>query len=340
MKIKSWYFWAGLLVSGIFLYIALRGLKLEQVGEVIRSAQLGWLLLVIPIDFTSLWFRSVRWQLLLRPVKTIPVKAVFPIMAIGYMGNNIYPARAGELLRAVILKQRQDIPIPSSLASIIVERILDGVVILGFIFFNFSELNQLTSDSSMIASIRSLALWGSLAFMSALLFLVLAARFPAGTERLLSLWVNRLMPNKWRDKVLQIAQRFFLGISALHSVRSLSMVLGSSLVIWLLETSVYWVVMLAFPFEISFFGLMLMNGLLNLTTTIPSAPGYVGTFDAPGIALLSAYGIARTLAAGYVLVLHAALWLPVTLLGAYFFSKEGLNWGKIMEKAKAEKEQA
>jgi uncharacterized membrane protein YbhN (UPF0104 family) len=96
--------------------------------------------------------------------------------------------------------------------------------------------------------------------------------------------------------------------------------------------------MQAFPFNVNFFGLMLMNGILNLSTTLPSAPGYIGTFDAPGIAMLSAYGVAKTMAAGYTLVLHAALWLPITLLGGFFFAKEGLDWNKELEAARAEKE--
>jgi hypothetical protein len=108
------------------------------------------------------------------------------------------------------------------------------------------------------------------------------------------------------------------------------MVLVTSIVIWLLETAKYWFVMQAFPFSVSFFALMLMNGIVNLATTIPSAPGYVGTFDAPGIALLTAYGVPGEMATGYTLLLHAALWLPVTLVGAYFFIiREGMEWGKV-----------
>ena len=71
---------------------------------------------------------------------------------------------------------------------------------------------------------------------------------------------------------------------------------------------------------------MLMNGIVNLATTLPSAPGYIGTFDAPGIAVLTAYGVGLELATAYTLVLHAALWFPITLLGAYYFSREGLKW--------------
>jgi hypothetical protein len=84
----------------------------------------------------------------------------------------------------------------------------------------------------------------------------------------------------------------------------------------------------AFPFKVSFFALMLMNGIVNLATTIPSAPGYVGTFDAPGIAVLVAYAVPRAVAAAYTLVLHIALWFPITALGAYFFAREGLKWGE------------
>ena len=111
------------------------------------------------------------------------------------------------------------------------------------------------------------------------------------------------------------------------------MVLLTSIVIWLLETGKYWFVMQAFNFQVSFFALMLMNGIVNLATTIPSAPGYVGTFDAPGIAVLTAYGVEQGIAAGYTLVLHAALWLPITLLGAYFMLREGIRWqaGEVLD---------
>jgi len=105
------------------------------------------------------------------------------------------------------------------------------------------------------------------------------------------------------------------------------MIFITSAIIWLLETGKYWFVMHAFNFEVSFFALMLMNGIVNLATTIPSAPGYLGTFDAPGIALLSAYGVPSELAAGYTLVLHAALWFPITALGAYYYLRQPLRWG-------------
>ncbi len=82
----------------------------------------------------------------------------------------------------------------------------------------------------------------------------------------------------------------------------------------------------AFEFTVPFWVLMLMNGIVNLATTIPSSPGYVGTFDAPGIEILTIFGVDRALAASYTLVLHVALWLPITLLGLWYMTRESLTW--------------
>ena len=92
----------------------------------------------------------------------------------------------------------------------------------------------------------------------------------------------------------------------------------------------------AFSFSVSFLALMLINGIVNLATTLPSAPGYIGTFDTPAIETLVAYGIDAQLAASYTLTLHAALWAPVTLLGAYYFWRQQLRWSdftKAQERA-------
>jgi uncharacterized membrane protein YbhN (UPF0104 family) len=77
---------------------------------------------------------------------------------------------------------------------------------------------------------------------------------------------------------------------------------------------------------------MLMNGIVNLITIIPAAPGYIGTFDASGIAVLTAYGVDQAVAAGYTIVLHVALWLPITLLGAWYMTREGIHWSDALRR--------
>jgi len=330
--LKRWQFWAGLVISAVFIYLSLRGLKLSEVWQIMQSARYLWLIPGVAVYFVGVWVRSWRWHYMLRPLKKIPTATMFPIVTIGYMGNNIYPARAGEILRAVILKQREGVPVSASLATVIVERIFDGVVMLGFVFINLPELARLTHNSGVIGrmDIRTLALVGSLAFFGALLIFLLAAMFPRVTERLLDR-ILPVLPARLREKTRDLALRFLSGLESLRSPLEALMIFTTTVIIWLLETAKYWFVMHAFSFEVSFFGLMLMNGIVNLATTLPSAPGYVGTFDAPGIAVLMAYSVPPEIAAGYTLVLHAALWLPITLLGAYYYLRQPLRWGKQLE---------
>lgn len=323
---KRWQFWVGLAISLVFLYLALRGLHLEDLGQAFVEANYWWLIPGVIVYFFGVWARAWRWHYLLRPVKSIPTTRLFPIVTIGYMGNNIYPARAGEVLRAVILKRHEDVPISASLATIIVERVFDGVVMLAFVFLNLPELAQLTHDSGFVGNIQSVALWGTAAFVGALAAFLFSAMFPRMVERWIGFVILRFVPKRYQEKTIGLARRFLDGLEALRSPREVLMVFLTSTVIWLLETGKYWFVMHAFPFEVSFFALMLMNGIVNLATTIPSAPGYVGTFDAPGIAVLSAYGVERAVAAAYTLVLHVALWLPITALGAYYLIREGIRW--------------
>jgi uncharacterized protein (TIRG00374 family) len=336
--LKRWQFWLGVLISALFLWLALRGLELKEVLVALQSAKYWWLIPGIVVYFLGVWARAWRWHYLLRPLKVISTKTMFPIVAIGYMGNNIYPARAGELLRAYVLRRRESVSVSASLATIIVERAFDGVVMLAFVFLNLPELARLTSDSGFVGDIRTLALWGAGIFLAAVFVFLLMAAMPARASKLLGWFIDHLIPARFREGLGSFLERFLEGLASLRSPADVLMVLITSVVIWLLETGKYWFVMHAFPFTVNFFALMLMNGIVNLATTIPSAPGYVGTFDAPGIAVLEAYGVPGELAAGYTLLLHAALWLPITVLGAIYMARESLSWSQVQAEIKREDE--
>lgn len=332
---RRWQFWVGVLISAIFIGLALRGLDLAGFIVALRHADYWWLIPGLVVYFVAVWVRAWRWHYLLKPIKVIPTKRVWPITVIGYMGNNIYPARAGEVLRAVLLKRHEGVAVSASLATIIVERIFDGVVMLGFVFINLSKLTEVTGGSGFVGSIQQVAFYGSLAFFGALVVFLVAAMFPLTTARA-GLWViNHLVPLRFREKTTGIMSKFLEGLASLRSPLNVLMVFFTTVLIWLLETLKYWFVMHAFQFSVSFFALMLMNGIVNLATTLPSAPGYIGTFDAPGIAVLQAYGVPKAIATGYTLVLHAALWFPITALGLYYLTKEGIQWTESL-RAEAE----
>jgi uncharacterized protein (TIRG00374 family) len=326
---KKWQFWLGALISVLFIWLALRGLQLNEFWEAVKKANYGWLIPGIGVYFIGVWVRAWRWHYLLGPIKKIPTRTMFPITTIGYMGNNIYPARAGEVLRAVILKRREGVSISASLATIIVERIFDGVVMLAFVFVNLAELAKLTGSSGFVGNIQQVAVIGSGVFVGALVVFLFAAMFPHATMKF-ALWFIRFLPQRFHARLINLSSRFLDGLASLRSPFNVLMVFFTSVVIWLLETGKYWFVMHAFDFTASFFTLMLMNGIVNLATTIPSAPGYIGTFDAPGIAVLTAYGVDQATAAGYTLTLHVALWLPITLLGAYYLAREGIQWSDAL----------
>ncbi len=323
---KKWQFWLGMLISIVFLWFALRGLQLDQFWDSVQSANYWWLIPGIGVYFIGVWVRAWRWHYLLGPIKKISTRTMFPITTIGYMGNNIYPARAGEVLRAVILKRKEGVPVSASLATIIVERIFDGVVMLAFVFVNLPELAKLTGSSGFVGNIQQLALIGTGVFLGALLVFLLAAMFPQVTARVGLWFISRLTPKRLHEKIIGIMSRFLDGLASLRSPFNVLMVFFTSVIIWLLETGKYWFVMHAFPFQVSFFALMLLNGIANLATTIPSAPGYIGTWEAVTKAVLVAYAVDPAVALGYAVVLHVALWLPITLLGAYYLTREGIKW--------------
>jgi uncharacterized protein (TIRG00374 family) len=197
---------------------------------------------------------------------------------------------------------------------------------LAFVFINLPELAKLTGSSGFVGSIQEVAVIGTGAFLGALAVFLVAAMFPQMMAKIGSWMIEHFTPHRLHERITSVMNKFLDGLASLRSPFNVLMVFFTSVIIWLLETGKYWFVMHAFNFSVSFFALMLMNGIVNLATTIPSAPGYIGTFDAPGIAVLTAYGVDQATAAGYTLVLHVALWLPITLLGAYFLAREGINW--------------
>jgi glycosyltransferase 2 family protein len=339
---KNWRFWAGLLISAVFLYFSLRGLQLAKFWLALHNANYWWLVPGVIVYFVAVWVRAWRWHYMLRPLKSIPVLTMFPITAIGYLGNNIFPGRAGEVLRAAVLRDREGVPISASLATIVVERIFDGVVMLAFVFLNLPELAKLTGNSLDVAglgiSIPQMALAGSFLFIGALLVFILAAMFPKITEKAVDRIFLPLLPRRFREQARSITMHFLSGLEFLRSPYEALMILFTTVIIWLLETGKYWFVMHSFQdISVSFFTLMLMNGIVNLATTIPSAPGYVGTFDAPGIAVLVAYGVDQAVATSYTLVLHVALWFPITLLGAYYYLRQPLRWGMNLKALRTDK---
>ncbi len=328
---RSWRFWLGVAISVLFLAYAIRGQKLPEVWQSLREANYLWLLPGIIVYFGAVWLRAYRWKYLLRPLKTIPMRTLFPVVTIGYMGNNVYPFRAGEVMRAYVLKRRELVSASGGLATILVERIFDGITMLVFVF---AVLPLIPTNEFVGALLASM----SLLFFGALLAFLLVASSPERTRKGYE-WVGgRLVPGRFRDEARGLLERFVEGLQVLRSGRDMLWVMGISVVLWLVETWKYWFVMHGFDFHQPFYVLVFTCAVVNLATTIPSSPGYLGTFEVAGIESLVLFGVARHTATSFTLALHAALWFPITALGLYYAWRESVGWGEVEELRVSESE--
>ena len=317
---RRWIFWLGIAISIVLLFVSLRGLDLESVWQSVRVANFWWLIPGIAAYFTAVAVRTWRWSDLLRPIKQVPFGNLYETVVIGYMGNNVYPARAGELVRSYILRRNQNVPMAFSLATILLERIIDGIVMVAFVLIGLPSVPNLPPAANTIVLVAAAV------FAVAVGVFFWMALAPGMAERIAGAIITRFVPHRFQPPLAGMVSRFVQGARSLSRPMDLLAIVASTALAWLIETVKYWFVMHAFSINLTFADLMLLNGVSNLFTIVPSGPGYVGTFDAAGIGILTALGVRQELATSYTLVLHAVLWLPVTLLGLVFMLREGLRW--------------
>jgi uncharacterized protein (TIRG00374 family) len=317
-------FVVGLLVSVGLLWYALRDLHLEEIWTALQEANYWWLLPGVAVYFTSVWFRAWRWGFLLRSSKRVSANRLFPVVVIGYMGNDILPFRLGEVLRAYVLWHKEEINIGTTLTTAVLERLFDGLTMVLFVLFGLLFV-PLSRFLSQLVTVASIVFFGAL-----VVFLFLAAQ-PDLLQRIARAMIERLVPGRLRAPLLNLIEGVVTGLESLRSGRDVLIVFGMTLWVWILETVKYWVVSFAFPdLHLSYVGILLMGGAVNLLTALPSLPGYIGTFET-GIKILESIGAPSGPAGSYVLVLHAILLVPVTLLGLAFMGMEGVRWTQVWE---------
>lgn len=334
---RRWLFWLGLVISAIFLYLAFREINYGKLWATLKTAQWWWLVPGLIVYFTGVLVRTWRWQYLLKPLKKLSILTLFPIINIGYMGNNVFPLRMGEVLRSVVLKRREDVPISGSLATIVVERIFDAVVVVGFVLLNLGQLTHLPGADAF-SQLGTLANWAVAVFLAGLFIFILMAMFPKPALRLIHAVVQRFLPERWREPVMKISDQFLEGLMSLRSPKDALMIFLTSALIWTLETILYWCVDRSLGLGLTFGQMMLLNGVVNLVLLVPAAPGGLGTFDAAVRAVLETFAVPPEPALGYTLILRIALWVPITLVGAVYFMREGLKWTTNVKQMQAQAE--
>ncbi len=330
--LKNWRLWLGLGVSVIFIALAFRGQDLGQVRAALASADYRYLPPALLLYFAGVWVRAVRWRVLLAPVRQLSARALFPIVVIGYMANNVLPWRIGEFVRGYILRERAGVPTSASLATIAVERIFDGLTMLAFLLIAslFIPLND---------TLRKVA-GGAVTLFGLMLLALFALVFSDRLRQRLFQVVLRPLPATLGTRITDLVESFVAGLRVLRSGRELALVALCSLGAWGFESAMYWLIAPAFRLPIAAAGALMTTAVANLATLIPSTPGYIGVFES-GVVLVvnGVLGIERELALSYAIVVHAALYFPITIWGLYYWFRTHLSFRAIRTGAEHEREQ-
>jgi uncharacterized protein (TIRG00374 family) len=327
----NWRVILGLLVSAVSLYIAIQNLQPAEVWKAFTQAHYLWILPAVALYLLALMARTARWQALLSSERRVPFQELLPTMAIGRGANNIYPFRAGEIVRVLLLRQRSAISGAAGLASILVERVFDGLtmillLLLAAIIGGIPEAQEVEILGQTAVVDMRYILWFAIVVFGAALGVVYAIELrPDPIHRMAGWFIVRLTPHRFHQKLLGVVERFVGGFASVRSVWTLTLVLFFSLAVWTAETVSYRLLMNAFGFGVDLHHLLLMSGVANLGTALPSGPGNVGTFDAPSILVLTGVGVPKDTAISYQFLLHAVLWCTETFAGLWFMWRGGLR---------------
>ena len=320
----------GILISLAFLIVLISQIHIEEMITSFKNANYAYLIPGIIIYFVSLYFRSIRWKYLLAPFEQIKTKRLYPVLLVGYLANNVLPLRAGELIRSYYLAKRENISTATGLATILVERVFDGITLITFILFGgfFLPIFPLFSDFSTTLNLPNNSLLYLVigAFLLVLVLIVLVGIIPnlfiQGTVNLI-----KILPKNLRRTAIPLIERFYSGFIGMNKPSRLFNVFFLSLPVWIAEACMYFIIGYGFGID-SFFSslweyclvILVVVSASNLATAIPSSQGSVGPFEVFATMALIYLGVSNGIASAYVIILHLSLLFPVIIVGiGYMF---------------------
>lgn len=300
----------GLAITALFLWLLARGLDLRALGQAFAELSLPPLLAALGCMAAATVLRIARWWMLLRSLEpSLPLTAcVRPFLA-GVAVNNVLPFRAGDALRVLGFRRQLRSPAMRVLGTVIIERVLDVLVVSGIFFLGVMGLPQGAMPPGFVAAAAWLAGVAVVAILVCILFLPLWQRLQ-GRLPGRRLWAGR----PWTETAARHGANLSGALSLARSAPRLAALLAGSAMIWACEGAAFMVVAAALQAGVAPLGPWLSLSAGNLATAIPSAPGYIGTFDYFAAQGLMAYQAAPEVAAALALTIHA-LWIPLTVVG-------------------------
>lgn len=314
----------GFAITVVFLVLAVRNVDLAAVGRELAAADYRLLLPAAVCTLSGYLLRTARWRAILHPVQPAPFRTVFSVLMLGFAANNVLPARVGEVVRAYTLRQKTGAPVSLGFATIVVERVFDGVTLLALMALALRVAPAL-ADDERLRLVESLSV---VVFASALIALVALLLL---RERAVALagWLARPLPERFGRRVSAMAESFIVGLDCLRRPGAVLRIAALSLLIWTCEAGSYAFVARAFDLGLGpaqeMSAVLFLVVFVNLGIMIPSAPGYIGTFQFFARLALVPFGVPGERAVGLAVVSHAMQYVLVTGIGLVIVWREHLS---------------
>ncbi len=301
----------------MFVYLAVRQANLSESLHALASVRPGWLIAATLVYLSSFPVRALRWRLILRVQKVLSLKEVMASVFVGYMANNVLPMRAGEIYRAHYLGQRVRMSRSGVAASIVVERTLDGlmlvcVVLLVFILF---PQEHYLGGTALITGLVFLGLATGILFYG-----LTADKAHQVIDQALG-----LLPRALHERLVGRLRSFLQGIRGISTVGRFLEAGMYTVLVWVLDACAIALVVASFGVALPLVGFVLVSALVALSTTLPSGPGYVGPFQYAFVLSLGAFAVSRETALAISVAAQLALLGSVTFIGLAFLWREQLR---------------
>jgi uncharacterized protein (TIRG00374 family) len=319
----------GIAISLVALYLAFRSVDLSAMVTAMRQAKYGWIVPALVAMLVSVWLRAIRWGYFLHDTKRVGTHSLFALTMIGYMANNVLPLRVGELVRAYALKSTENVSFATGFSTIVVERILDLlslVILLGvtLLFYPFPGWVRNVGLVTFVA-IGAVTVW----------FFFLARQGERATNILHSLTSH--FPERLRERVLEAVRAFLQGLVIFRRTEHYGAVTFLTFAMWALYAVIVYFSLLAFDFvetynlpAIASFVVLVM---VSIGISIPSSPGFVGTYDLLAQQSLAFFGVPTSEALGYAVVLHLVNYIPLTAIGLFYAIKMNIDYARVAKEA-------
>lgn len=334
MKRSKWVVVAGILISIFFLYLALRKVNVEEIKRILKLANYYWLF-PTAISYTiAILMRGVRWRYLLLPIKKCKILNLISAVFIGFMANNLLPLRAGELIRAYVNGKKENISKSSSFATIIVERVFDGLALVILLLVALLFLRSGSYSQHYLPQwLKKMIYVAWVLFLGTLILLYIMMRSKELTGRVIKKLFG-FLKEPLLKKILNLTDSFIEGLSVLRQRREILAVSSFSILVWIFEGTTFYLGAKALNLFVSYPQAYLTMVIIALGVIIPSSPAFVGVYEYFCMTALALFAIDKSLALSYAVLLHFLQFSLIIGFGLFFLWKENLSLWKLKEEIK------